>query len=72
MLLKDFPVGFTLGYSVLVLALMLQSILMQSAEMIDQRDEALSADEALALRTLIEVLEAALRDAESLHMRVLN
>ena len=72
MLLKDFPVGFTLGYSVHVLALMLQSILMQSAEVIDQRDETLSADEALAMQRLIEVLEAALRDAESLHQRVLN
>ena len=72
MLLKDFPVSFTLGYSVHVLTLMLQSILMQSAEVIDQRDDRLSADEALAIQRLIEVLEAALRDAESLHKRVLN
>ena len=72
MLLKDFPEGFSLGYSVHVLALMLQSILIRAAAIIDDRDEDLSADEAQALQSLTEILTIALRDAESLQKRMMN
>ena len=39
MLLKDIPESFSLNYSVHVLALMLQSILIRAEEMIDQQSE---------------------------------
>ena len=72
MLLKDIPESFSLNYSVHVLALMLQSILIRAQEMIDDRDEELSADEAQALQSLTEILTIALRDAETLQKRMMN
>ena len=72
MLLKDFPEGFSLGYSVHVLALMLQSILMRAEEMIDRQSVDADADKIRALHNLTEILSAALRDAETLQKRMMN
>ena len=61
MLIKDFPDGFSFGYSVHVLSLMLQSILIRAEERLETRT--FSASEARAFETLLELLEAAQRDA---------
>ena len=70
MLLKDFPEDFSLGYSVHVLSLMLQSILIQTKESIDTRG--FSEDEARAIEGLIDLLHTALRDASLLQKRIMN
>ncbi len=72
MLLKDIPESFSLNYSVHVLALMLQSILIRAEEMIDQQSVDSDADKARALHNLKEILSAALRDAETLQKRMMN
>ena len=72
MLLKDIPESFSLNYSVHVLALMLQSILIRAEEMIDQQSIDSDADKARALDNLTEILSSALRDAESLQKRKMN
>ena len=59
MFLKDFPPGLSLNYSVHVLALMLQSILIRAEERLETRT--FSASEARAFETLLELLEAAQR-----------
>ena len=61
MLLKDLPDGFSLQSSVEVLGLMLQSILIRAEERLETRT--FSASEARAFETLLELLEAAQRDA---------
>ena len=72
MLLKDIPESFSLNYSVHVLALMLQSILIRAEEMIDQQSVNPDADKTRALHNLTEILSTALRDAESLQKRMMN
>jgi hypothetical protein len=72
MLLKDIPESFSLNYSVHVLALMLQSILIRAEEMIDQQSVDSDADKTRALHNLTEILSTALRDAESLQKRMMN
>jgi hypothetical protein len=72
MLLKDIPESFSLNYSVHVLALMLQSILIRAEEMIDQQSVDSDADKARALHNLTEILSSALRDAEALQKRKMN
>ena len=72
MLLKDIPESFSLNYSVHVLALMLQSILIRAEEMIDQQSVDPDADKTRALHNLTEILSTALRDAESLQKRMMN
>lgn len=61
MLLKDLPDGFSLQSDVEVLGLMLQSILIRAEERLETRT--FSASEARAFETLLELLEAAQRDA---------
>ncbi|MBW8619530.1 MAG: hypothetical protein KGO21_12605 [Hyphomicrobiales bacterium] len=68
MLLKDFPEGFSLGYSVHVLSLMLQSILIRTGERVDARG--FSEEEARAFDVLVDLLHAALRDAAQLQKRM--
>ena len=72
MLLKDIPESFSLNYSVHVLALMLQSILIRAEEMIDQQSVDPDADKTRALHNLTEILSTALRDAEALQKRKMN
>ena len=72
MLLKEIPESFSLNYSVHVLALMLQSILIRAEEMIDQQSVNPDADKTRALHNLTEILSTALRDAESLQKRMMN
>ena len=72
MLLKDIPESFSLNYSVHVLAVMLQSILIRAEEMIDQQSVDPDADKTRALHNLTEILSTALRDAESLQKRMMN
>ena len=72
MLLKDIPESVSLNYSVHVLALMLQSILIRAEEMIDQQGVDSDADKTRALHNLTEILSTALRDAESLQKRKMN
>ena len=72
MLLKDIPESFSLNYSVHVLALMLQSILIRAQEMIDQQSVDSDADKTRALDNLTEILSTALRDAEALQKRMMN
>ena len=67
MLLKDLPDGFSLQSGVEVLGLMLQSILIRAEERLEGRS--LSASEARAFETLLELLEAAQRDAVMLKER---
>jgi len=61
-----------LNYSVHVLALMLQSILIRAEEMIDQQNVDSDADKTRALHNLTEILSTALRDAESLQKRMMD
>jgi hypothetical protein len=72
MLLKDFPEDFSLGYSVHVLGLMLQSILLRASEIIEARADEMQGDESRAFEALTALLEAALRDAEGLQRKMLN
>jgi hypothetical protein len=72
MLLKDFPEGFTLGDSVYVLGVMLQSILIHASELIEAPNEAMQAEDSGAFDELLAVLSAALRDAEGLQKKRLN
>ena len=72
MLIKDFPDGFSLGYSVHVLSLMLQSILIRAEERVDPRAAPLSEDEARALSGLVDLLHTALHDATMLQKRRVN
>jgi hypothetical protein len=70
MLLKDFPEGFSLSYSVHVLSLMLQSILIRTEERVDARG--FSEEEARAFASLVELLHIASRDAAMLQKRMVN
>ena len=72
MLLKDFPDGFSLGYSVHVLFIHLQSVLMRAQERIDDSAGGLSEEEARAFQVLSDMLHAALRDVEKMQGRLLN
>jgi hypothetical protein len=72
MLLKDFPEDFSLGYSVHVLSLMLQSILIRAEERVYSRAAPMSEDEARALSGLVDLLHAALHDATILQKRRVN
>ena len=72
MLLKDFPDGFSFGYSVHVVSLMLQSILIRAEERIDPHGAPMSEDEARALSGLVDLLHAALHDATMLQKRRVN
>ena len=70
MLLKDFPEGFSLSYSVHVLSLMLQSILIRTEVRVDARG--FSEEEARAFDGLVDLLHAALRDAAQLQKRMVH
>ena len=72
MLLKDFPEDFSLGYSVHVLFILLQSILMRVHERIEENAGGMSDDEARAFQGLSDMLHAALRDVETMQKRLLN
>ena len=72
MLLKDFPEDFSFGYSVHVLFIHLQSVLMRAQERIEDSAGAISDDEARAFHSLSNMLHAALRDMEKLQKRLLN
>ena len=72
MLLKNFPEGFSLGYSVHVLFIHLQSVLMHAQERIDESADGMSEEEARAFQGLSEMLYAALRDVEKMQKRLLN
>ena len=72
MLLKDFPEYFTLGYSVHVLSILLQSILIRAQQQIEGTSRDLGPAEVIAFENLVDLLEAALSDAQSLHKRLLN
>ena len=72
MLLKDFPDGFSLGYSVHVLFVHLQSVLMRAQERIDDSAGGMSEEEARAFQDLSDMLHAALRDVEKMQGRLLN
>ena len=72
MLLKDFPQGFSLGYSVHVLGILMQSILMRVSHLIEEGQSVMNAEEAAAIESLRALLEAAHRDIETLTSRRLN
>ena len=72
MLLKDFPQGFSLGYSVHVLGILMQSILIRVSHLIEEERNVMNAEEAAAIESLRALLEAAHRDIETLTSRRLN
>ena len=72
MFLKDFPEDFTLGYSVHVLSVLLQSILIRAQQQIEGSSRDLAPAEVVAFESLVDLLESALSDAQSLHKRLLN
>ncbi|MFM8606849.1 MAG: hypothetical protein ACKOBC_02660 [Hyphomicrobiales bacterium] len=72
MFLKDIPESFSLNYSVHVLALMLQSILLRAHDMIEESEADSNADKMRAMHHLTDILSAALRDAETLQKRMMN
>ena len=72
MLLKDFPENFSLGYSVHVLGLMLQSILIRAEQRVDARAGVLSEEETRACAALVDLLRMALSDAQAVQRRVMN
>ena len=72
MLLKDFPPGLSLGYSVHVIFLMLQSTLMRAEEMITQADVPLTDEDRGALIALIDLLDCARVDTARLQKRMMN
>ena len=72
MLIKDFPEGFSLGYSVHALSLMLQSILIRAEDTIATRGVHLSEEERRAFASLVELLHIASRDAAALQKRMVN
>ena len=72
MLLKDFPEGFSLGYSVHALSLMLQSILIRAEDIFTTRGAHVSEEERRAFASLVELLHIAARDAAMLQKRMVN
>ena len=72
MLLKDFPQGFSLGYSVHVLGILMQSILIRVSNLIEEEQSVMNAEEAAAIESLSELLATAHRDIETLTSRRLN
>jgi len=72
MLLKDFPEDFSLGYSVHVLFIHLQSVLMRTQERLEDSAGVMSEDETRAFQVLSDMLHAALRDVEKMQKRLLN
>ena len=72
MLLKDFPEDFSLGYSVHVLFIHLQSVLMRTQERLEDSAGVMSEDETRAFHVLSDMLHAALRDVEKMRKRLLN
>ena len=72
MLLKDFPEDFSLGYSVHVLFIHLQSVLMRTQERLEDSAGVMSEDETRAFQSLSDMLHAALRDVEKMQKRLLN
>ena len=72
MLLKDFPEDFSLGYSVHVLGLMLQSILIRADQRVDTRAGVMSEEDARAYARLVDLLRMALSDAQAVQRRVMN
>ena len=72
MLIKDFPEGFSLGYSVHALSLMLQSILIRAEDTFTTRGIDASEEERRAFARLVELLHIASRDAAALQKRMVN
>ena len=72
MLLKDFPIGFSLGYSVHAVSVMLQSVLIRISMMVEEPDYSLDSEDAQAIRSLSEMIEAAQRNITVLQKRISN
>lgn len=72
MFLKDFPEDFTLGYSVHVLSILLQSILIRAQQQIEGPASVMSPAEIIAFENLVDLLQSALSDATSLQKRLMN
>jgi hypothetical protein len=72
MLLKDFPENFTLGYSVHVLFILLQSLLMRVESMIENEGEPLSHEDREIIFSLIKLIDDAQNDAHRLERKILN
>jgi hypothetical protein len=72
MLLKDFPENFTLGYSVHVLFILLQSVLMRVEGMIENEKQTLSHDDREMILSLIKLIDDAQNDAHRLERKILN
>ena len=72
MLLKDFPEDFSLGYSVHVLFIHLQSVLMRTQERLEDSAGVMSEDETRAFQVLSDMLHAALQDVDKMQKRLLN
>lgn len=72
MFLRDFPDNFTLGYSVHVLFVLLQSILIRVECMIENDDQSLSQDDREMIMSLIKLIDDAQSDAHKLEKKILN
>ncbi|MEI6574004.1 MAG: hypothetical protein WCO61_10750 [Alphaproteobacteria bacterium] len=69
---QRFSGWLSLGYSVHVLFIHLQSVLMRVQERIDDSAGVMSEDEIRAFQSLSDMLHAALRDVEKMQKRLLN
>ena len=72
MLLKDFPQNFTLDYSVHVLFILLQSVLMRVEGMIENGEQALSHEDREMILSLIKLIDDAQSDVHRLERKILN
>ena len=72
MLLKDFPENFTLGYSVHLVFILLQSTLMRVQSLIESDPYALSHEDREMISSLVTLIDDAQRDAHLLHERILS